>query len=387
MNIRVLNNISKAGLQYFVRSHQFSATMENPDAIILRSQDLHATEINKALIAVARAGAGVNNIPVDKMTKKGVVVFNTPGANANAVKELVLGSLFSAVRNLPSAIKFATDVSDSPTLSETLEKEKKRFKGSELMGKTIGIIGLGAIGSILAEACFDLGMMTVGFDPMINNIPQLRGKLRYAKDMQDLFEGGWNCDFISLHVPLNSATKEMFDARYLSKMKQGSTLLNFSRKEIVKVSDLLAAMDSKTSVSTYITDFPCAELKKRSDVIMTPHIGASTDESEDNCASMAAQQLVSYLETGEITNSVNFPNITMQASGNRLVVINEDKPGVINHISQCISDAGANINAMSNQAKNGIAITLIDTNHVWSIEWLDRVRQLEGVLQIRQILS
>ena len=389
LTFKTFNNIAEDGLAVMA-SKNINAVSENPDALILRSHKLVAEEFGHNLSAIARAGAGVNNIPVKNATDLGVVVFNTPGANANAVKELVICGMLLSSRGIVDGINFAKNLesSDSDALNKMLEAQKKTFAGNELSGKTIGIVGLGAIGSMLAQASQALGMKIVGFDPhiSIDSAWRLPREVEKAETLEDLLK---KSDYVSLHVPLVEATKNLINADNLKYFKSGSRLINLSRGGIVNSNDVIQALENG-NLSKFVTDFPTPELiarsAKNSDVILLPHIGASTKEAEVNCAVMAANQIANFLQRGVIINSVNFPNVSLERSTpHRLVIITKNEPGMISKITDSIASLNLNIAEMSNKSRDEIAINLIDLEHEASDELISQLKSIEYVLKVRSI--
>ena len=386
---KTFNNIAEDGLAVMA-SKNINAVSEHPDALILRSHQLVAEEFGHNLSAIARAGAGVNNIPVKNATDLGVVVFNTPGANANAVKELVICGMLLSSRGIVDGINFAKNLesSDSDALNKMLEAQKKTFAGNELSGKTIGIVGLGAIGSMLAQASQALGMKLVGFDPhiSIDSAWRLPREVEKAETLEDLLK---KSDYVSLHVPLVEATKNLINADNLKYFKSGSRLINLSRGGIVNSSDVIQALENG-NLSKFVTDFPTPELiarsAKNSDVILLPHMGASTKEAEVNCAVMAANQIANFLQRGVIINSVNFPNVSLERSTpHRLVIITKNEPGMISKITDSIASLNLNIAEMSNKSRDEIAINLIDLEYEASDELISQLKSIEHVLKVRSI--
>ena len=386
---KTFNNIAEDGLAVMA-SKNINAVSENPDALILRSHKLVAEEFGHNLSAIARAGAGVNNIPVKNATDLGVVVFNTPGANANAVKELVICGMLLSSRGIVDGINFAKNLesSDSDALNKMLEAQKKTFAGNELSGKTLGIVGLGAIGSMLAQACQALGMKLVGYDPhiSIDSAWRLPREVEKAETLEDLLK---KSDYVSLHVPLVEATKNLINANNLKYFKSGSRLINLSRGGIVNSNDIIQALENG-SLSKFVTDFPTPELIARSaensDVILLPHMGASTKEAEVNCAVMAANQIANFLQRGVIINSINFPNVSLERSTpHRLVIITKNEPGMISKITDSIASLNLNIAEMSNKSRDEIAINLIDLEYEASDELVSQLKSIEHVLKVRSI--
>lgn len=387
--IKTYNAISKKGLTRF-RSEGFHVDPEitDADAILLRSHKLDASMLGKGLKAVARAGAGTNNVPVNECTKAGVVVFNTPGANANAVKELVLCGLLLASRGIVPGIGFAstqTEIKDEAELSKLMEQEKKRFKGSEISGKTLGVIGLGAIGSLVAEMAIDLGMIVQGYDPALSveGAWRLPSKVRRKENIAALVASS---DFISLHLPVLDSTRDLIDAKVFASMKDGTCLLNFARDEIVDSKALLEALESN-KLGKYVSDFPRPELMGRDDVISMPHIGASTAEAEENCAIMGADQLMDFLENGNIKNSVNFPTSFLDRTANagnctRLAICNRNVPKMLGQILSVLADQNINVRDMLNKSRGDIAYNLIDLEARPSEEALAAISEIEDVIKV-----
>lgn len=387
--IQTFNQISDKGLDRFPRErYQVGPETTAADAILVRSHKLGAADFNDSLRAVARAGAGVNNVPVQACTEQGIVVFNTPGANANAVKELVLCGLLLASRGILPGIDYVKtlgDISDNAALSKLLEQEKKRFKGNELAGKSLGIIGLGAIGSKVAEMAIGLGMTVLGYDPAlsVDAAWRLPNQVRKIENLSALLG---HADFVTLHLPVIEATIDLIDANMIAAMKPEACLLNFSRDEIVNTQAVVDGLNSK-SLRMYIADFPCHELVGRDDVILMPHIGASTDEAEDNCAVMAADQLMDFLENGNIRNSVNFPAIFMDraTTGCRLAISNRNVPGMLGKILSLLADQNINVLDMINKSRNDIAYNLIDIAATPSEAALANIRQIPDVIKVTLI--
>ena len=385
--IRTYNAISPAGLGRF-DTKRYSVTSEEgqPLGVLLRSYKLKNDDIPSSVLAVGRAGAGTNNIPIAKLTERGIVVFNTPGANANAVKELICAGLMMSSRDIFGGLKLVDGLIDiSPDdLDPLLESEKKKYAGSEVFGKTLGIVGLGAIGSLVANMALDLGMRVVGYDPAISVEAAWRLSSTVEK-MANLDSLLRESDFVTLHLPATDATKNMMNAESISMMKPGAKLLNFARKEIVNSPDISNALESGI-LSCYVTDFPVPELIGNPRALLMPHIGASTLEAEDNCAIMAADQLIDYIEHGNIRNSVNFPNTSMpRGSDHRLTIINSNVPKVLSSVLSEISETAANVIDLVNQSRNEIAYNIIDIDQPVSMELLHKIRALEGVLKARSL--
>ncbi|MEW8339227.1 MAG: 3-phosphoglycerate dehydrogenase family protein [Candidatus Thiodiazotropha taylori] len=384
--ILTLNNISVAGLDRLPRdSYEVASEVSHPDAILLRSYKMHDMEVPPTVQAVGRAGAGVNNIPVADMTSKGIPVFNAPGANANAVKELVLAGALLAARNLGQAWRFATDLDGSdPEVSKQVESGKKDFVGFELPGRTMGVIGLGAIGVKVANACRALGMNVIGYDPTITvqSAWKLASEVEQALSVDDLLS---KSDFVTFHVPLTDATADMINADRLKLMKPGSVLLNFARNGIINDQAAVEALDSG-HLYAYVCDFPNNLLKDHPRVITLPHLGASTKEAEDNCAIMVADQVKDYLENGNITNSVNFPSINLPRNGgHRIAVVNNNVPNMVGQISTDLANEGLNILDMLNKSRDDVAVTLLDVDQKPSEQLIETLSTIEGVLSVRSL--
>lgn len=382
--ILTLNNISVAGLDRLPRDmYEVASEIAHPDAIMLRSFKMHDMEVPATVKAVGRAGAGVNNIPVEKMTVKGVPVFNAPGANSNAVKELVLAGMLIAARNIGQGWGFARGLSgEDADINKAVEKGKKQFVGFELPGRTLGVIGLGAIGVKVANAARTLGMNVIGYDPTITveSAWKLTHDVVQALSVDDLLS---KSDFVTFHVPLVDSTKNMINAERLKLMKKNAVLLNFSRSGIIDDEAAAAALDDER-LYAYICDFPSNLLKDHPRCITLPHLGASTAEAEQNCAIMIADQLKGYLENGNIKNSVNFPNINLPRNGGyRIAVVNSNVPNMVGQISTDLAEAGLNIIDMLNRSRAGVAVTLLDTDKEPSTETLDQIKGIEGVLSVR----
>ncbi len=382
--IKTYNAISPLGLERLTsEGYQVGEEVNEPDAIMLRSFKLHDVPVANSVKAVGRAGAGVNNIPVDKMSERGVVVFNAPGANANAVKELVIAGMLMACRHLVPAWQYTTQLSGTDEeVSKAVEAGKKKFAGYELPGKTLGVIGLGAIGAQVANAADALGMKVIGFDPgiTVQHAWQLSANVKKMDTAEELFS---EADFVTFHVPLIEATKNMLNADSLSNMKDGAVILNFARDGIVNDTDVLAAINAN-KVSAYVCDFPTVELQGNDRVITLPHLGASTVEAEDNCAIMIAEQLKDFLQNGNISNSVNFPNIKLARRGeNRLAIANRNQPDMLAKISHQLGESGVNIKHMANESRKNLAYTLIDTDSKPDDETLKQIASIDGVLNVR----
>ena len=386
--VRTYNQISIKGLDRFPREHyEIASEFSQPDAILLRSQKLHEEIIAGSVKAVARAGAGVNNIPVAEYTKRGIVVFNTPGANANAVKELVASALFLASRDIFGGMNYVqglTAMTDDAEMSKLLEKQKKQFAGCEVAGKTLGVVGLGAIGAMVANMALELGMNVAGYDPAISVEAawRLSRRVQKVENLQSLLACS---DFISLHVPAMEATRHLINAEVLRCVRPSTILLNFAREEVVDLAAITAALDEKR-LAKYVTDFPVPALLGRKDVLCMPHIGASTEEAEENCAMMAADQLMDYLENGNIRNSVNFPNTKMVRNGGyRITFCNENVPKVLGHVLSLLADQDMNVIDMVNQSRDGIAYNIIDVATQPTNDLLKAIADVEGVVAVRSV--
>ncbi len=380
--IRTLNKISKKGLAQLGENYSCADEIANPDGVILRSFKMHDMELPSSLRAVARAGAGVNNIPIDKCTEKGIVVFNTPGANANAVKELVLAALLLSSRKIVQGIEWTkTLIGEGDAISGLVEKGKSNFVGPEIEGKTLGVVGLGAIGVRVANAAHHLGMDVIGFDPYlsVDAAWHLTRFAHKANDLQTLLE---KADYITIHVPATPETKGMFNSEAFASMKNGARLLNFSRGTLVDEEDVIAALESGR-LSCYITDFASEALLKQENVIAMPHLGASTPESEENCAMMAAKELKDFLENGNITNSVNFPACDMgKAMGTRITVLHKNIPNMLKQFTDALASKGVNIENMLNKSKGDNAYTMIDIAGNCEAAVLAEMEAIDGVIKV-----
>ncbi len=383
--ILTLNKISPSGLDHFDRKlYTYGTEMEAPDAIMVRSAAMHDMEFDKNTVAIARAGAGVNNIPIDKCAKEGIVVFNTPGANANAVKELVLCGLFLASRKVVPAIDFAKTLKDTPDadVAKQAEKGKGAFAGPEIMGKKLGVIGLGAIGVLVANAAKGLGMEVYGYDPYlsVDAAWNLSSTIHHAKSMQDIFS---TCDYITVHVPLNNETRDLINAASIAGMKDGIRILNFARGELVNSDDIIEALGTG-KVAAYVTDFINEKILGVPGVVAIPHLGASTPESEDNCARMAVFELVDYLENGNIKNSVNMPAAEMhRAAQNRVCVIHKNIPNMLNQITAPFTNANINIVDLLNRSKGDYAYTMVDVDDDITADIINAINDIEGTIRVR----
>ena len=383
--IRTYNALSEKGLKSFPSTYSVSPDCDDPQGFILRSHKLHSEEVPESLLAVARAGAGVNNIPVSDYTFRGIVVFNTPGANANAVKELVVASLILSSRDIFGGMNYVqklSELDDAAEMVRMLEKEKKRFAGREITGKTLGVVGLGAIGSMIANLATDLGMKVIGYDPAISIEAawQLSSQVERMDTIEPLLK---QADFVTLHVPAIPSTKNLLDSSKFSLMKSSAKLLNFAREEIVSTPDLISALDNR-KIGSYISDFPAPGLVGRNDVLLMPHIGASTAEAEENCAVMAATQLMDFLENGNIVNSVNFPNTSLsRGSGSRFTFCNKNVPKVLGNVLSVFADANLNVVDMVNQSRDEIAYNIIDVEGKIGMNITELMSNVEGVIGVR----
>ncbi len=384
--ILTLNNISVAGLERLPReTYEVASEMQHPDAILLRSFNMHNWDIPASVKAIGRAGAGVNNIPVDEMSKRGVPVFNAPGANANAVKELVIAGMLIAARNLCQGWSFARGLEgEDSEISKQVESGKKNFAGFELPGRTLGVVGLGAIGVQVANAAHALGMNVIGYDPdiTVQSAWQMSSDVEQAAGVDDLLA---RSDFVTFHVPLVDATRHMINEERLRTMRDNVVLLNFSRNGIIDDEAVVKAL-GEGKVYAYVCDFPSNLLKEHPRVITLPHLGASTKEAEDNCAIMVADQVSDFLENGNVRNSVNFPKLYMKRGGaGRLCVVNTNVPNMLGQISTALADSGLNINDMINKSRGDLAYTLVDVQCEITPECRDRIAAIEGVLSVRVI--
>ena len=385
--ILTLNQISVRGLERLPREHyEVASELGHPDAILVRSHKMHDLEIPETVLAVGRAGAGTNNIPVQALSQRGICVFNTPGANANAVKELVVAGMFLAARNICPAWDFARGLQGTDAeIDRATEAGKKQFRGFELPGRTLGVVGLGAIGVLVANAARALGMHVVGYDPQITvrSAWKLESDVQQAHSVDELVAVS---DMISFHVPENDHTRGMVNAERISLMNPGVVLLNFARAGIVDTAALLPALEDR-QVGAYVCDFPTNALKDHPRVVTLPHIGASTAEAEENCAVMVADQVRDYLENGNVRNSVNFPEVAMPRSdkGDRLAVVNANVPNMLGQISTALADAQLNIDDMMNRSRGDLAYTVVDVEGRISEEVVARIATIEGVLAVRLI--
>ena len=386
--VLTLNQISVKGLERLPReSYEIASEFTHPDAILLRSHKLSAEQIPETVSGIGRAGAGTNNIPVADCTARGIPVFNSPGANANAVKELVATAMLLGSRGIIEGINYVDtlgDINDDAELNKTLEAQKKQFKGSELVGKTLGVVGLGAIGSMVADMALTMGMNVCGYDPALSVDAAWRLSSR-VKKVDALSSLMAQCDYITLHLPVLDSTRGLIDQELLKSVKPGACLLNFARQEIVDTDAVVEALDQKL-LRKYIADFPKNQLIGRDDVVLMPHIGASTDEAEENCAIMAAEQLRDFLENGNIKNSVNFPALSLERSqGIRLAVSNQNVPKILGSLLSILADENINVIDMLNKSREDIAYNLIDVESEPSEQVVQRMLDIEGVVTVRVI--
>lgn len=383
-NIKTLNKISTVGLSRLGSNYTYGDDVQNPDAILVRSASMHEMDMPESLLAIARAGAGVNNIPLDKCSEQGIVVFNTPGANANAVKELVIAGLLLSSRKITAGIEWAKTLKgNGDAVGKMVEKGKSQFAGPEIKGKTLGVIGLGAIGALVANAAIALGMDVIGYDPFlsVDGALQLSRHVKHVTNLDEVFAGS---DYITVHVPLTPDTKNIICAENIAKMKDGVRILNYSRADLCNSEDVLAAIESG-KVSTYVTDFATDNLLGVDGVIAMPHLGASTPESEDNCARMAADEIKDYLENGNITHSVNFPAAKMARTGDvRYCVLHKNVPAVLQSVLSFVSQQGANVENMENKSRKDYAYTIIDVTGA-SADLTDSIKGVDGVIRVRVI--
>ena len=383
--IHCLNAIASVGTDIFDENYELTDNINEADAIMVRSAAMGDMEFSKNLLAIARAGAGVNNIPLERCADAGIVVFNTPGANANGVKELVICGMLLAARDVVGGIEWTRSIKDSDTISKDVEKGKKNFAGGEIKGKKLGVIGLGAIGAEVANAAASLGLEVLGYDPYIsvNSAWRLSRKIKHITDINEIFK---DCEYITLHVPLTNDNKGMIGKDSIAEMKDGVVILNFARDLLVDDDEMEKALESG-KVARYVTDFPNTKSAKMEKAIVIPHLGASTQESEDNCAVMAANELVDYLENGNIKNSVNFPSCDMgvcQAEG-RVAILHKNIPNMIGQITSAFAKNGYNISDLTNKSKASRAYTLIDIESKASEKLVDELNAIDGVLKVRVI--
>ena len=380
--INTYNKIGRAGLEMYDKDkYVITDVLDQPDAIMVHSAPLHNVDMGKNLKAIVRVGAGVNTIPVDRLTEEGVVVFNTPGGNANAVKELTVAAMVMIARNVEAAAGWVKSL-DTTEPGKEVEKGKEAFRGPELMGKKLGIIGVGAIGSRMAKACSDLGMDVIGYDPylMPARKKELRAYLNFTNDVDEIYK---YCDFITIHVPLTDETRDYIGKTQLDMMKPGVYLINYARGPVINNDALVDALKSG-KVKAFATDFPTAEQLELPNVMATPHLGAGTPEADENCAKMAAKQIIDYLENGNIVNSVNLPAVSFpRAAGDRITIIHHNKPGMLGTITEKVASAGMNIENLVNKSRNTVAYTLLDFDEEVSEELAAKLSEIDGVLRVR----
>ena len=380
-----LNNISPIGLKNFTNRYEQVSDLEEANGILVRSSSMHDMEFSENLYAIARAGAGVNNIPLQKCAEKGIVVFNTPGANANGVKELVFAGMLLASRDVVEGVDWVRANKDKADIAKVAEKEKKKFAGTELQGKKLGIIGLGAIGVIVANAAVNLGMDVYGYDPYVSvdSAWHLSRKITHVLNVDDIYK---NCDFITIHVPLLDSTKHMIGKEAVAKMKKGVILINMARDLLVDEEAVVAAIEAG-KVRRYVSDFPNPTVAGKKGCITTPHLGASTEESEINCAKMAVDELRDYLENGNIRNSVNYPNCDMGVctAGSRICIFHKNQPSMITQFTQILGASDVNIAGMANKSKKEVAYTLIDFDSPADKELIKKLAEVKDVYRVRVI--
>jgi len=383
--IATLNKISPVGLERFTGCYSITDDLQTAEGIIVRSHPMHDMDFPDDLMAIARAGAGVNNIPTEKCAEKGIVVFNTPGANANSVKELVLCGMIMAARNIPASIKWVRTLSED--VSKSVEKGKSSFAGTEIKGKTLGVIGLGSIGVLVANAAQKLGMKVVGYDPYITlkAAHELSHKIPVVNDLITLLP---TCDYVTIHVPVTEDTKDMIDDKCFDHMKDGAVLLNFARDKIVEDDAFVKAINS-SKLKYYVSDFPNDKVIDNDKIILIPHLGASTKEAEDNCAVMAADQLMDYIENGNITNSVNYPSCSLgrldKDATARVCILNKNIPAMLGKITGIMADQNINIRNLTNKSKDDYACTLMDIDAHVTEYALEKALDVEGIIRIRVI--
>ena len=385
VNVNCLNNISSVGLDLFSSDYNTSASFEDSQAVLVRSAKMHDMELPAGLLAIARAGAGVNNIPLDKCADAGVVVFNTPGANANAVKEHVIAAMLISSRDIVGGIEWVKANKDDADIAKSAEKAKKAFAGKEISGKKLGVIGLGAIGQLVANAAINLGMEVYGYDPYlsVNAAWNLSRKVKHIVNVEDIYK---ECDYITIHVPALDNTKGMINKAAFDMMKKGTVVINCARDILVDEPAILDAIKSG-KVAKYVTDFPNSTVAGQDGVIVLPHLGASTEEAEDNCAVMAVKELRNYIENGNIINSVNYPACDMGVcnTSGRVAICHKNVPAVISKITSVMGDAGINIEEMANKSRGDYAYSLLDTATPVSDDVVGKLSAIEGVIKVRVI--
>lgn len=385
INVNCLNNIASVGLDLFSDNYNTESSYEDANAVLVRSAKMHDMELSDDLLAIARAGAGVNNIPLDKCAEAGVVVFNTPGANANAVKEQVIAAMLLASRDIIGGYEWVKANKDDADIAKTAEKAKSQFAGNEIMGKKLGVIGLGAIGQLVANAAIALGMEVYGYDPYlsVNAAWNLSSDVKHIENVEDIYR---ECDYITIHVPALDSTKGMVNRAAFDMMKDGTIIINCARDILVNEDDIADALKSKR-VKKYVTDFANTKVVDMENVIVLPHLGASTAEAEDNCAVMAVKQLRNYIENGNIINSVNYPRCDMgvcQTAG-RIAVCHKNVPAVISKFTTVMGEAGINIEAMSNQSKGDYAYSMIDIGSTANEDVVSKLSSIDGVIKVRVV--
>ena len=380
-----LNPIANVGLNLFSADYEKVDDVKDADAALVRSASVHDMDLGDKVVAIARAGAGVNNIPLDACAEKGIVVFNTPGANANGVKELVLAAMLYASRDLVGGIEWVQNNKDDANIAKTAEKEKKNFAGTEISGKKLGVIGLGAIGVLVANAATNLGMEVYGYDPYIsvNAAWSLSGTVKHITNIDDIYR---ECDFITIHVPLLDTTKKMVNADAIAKMKPNAIVLNFARDLLVDEEAMVAALE-EGRVKQYVTDFANPTVAGKKGCIVTPHLGASTAESEDNCAIMAVREIRDYLENGNIVNSVNFPDCSMGActTAGRIAILHKNVKGMIGQYTSVLGDADINVSDMTNKGRGDYSYSLVDVDSPVTEDVIEKLKAIDGVLKVRII--
>ena len=380
-----LNPIANVGLNLFSADYEKVEDIKDADAALVRSASVHDMELGDNVLAIARAGAGVNNIPLDKCAEQGIVVFNTPGANANGVKELVLAAMLYASRDLVGGIEWVQNNKDDANIAKTAEKEKKNFAGTEISGKKLGVIGLGAIGVLVANAASNLGMDVYGYDPYIsvNAAWSLSGTVKHITNIDDIYR---ECDFITIHVPLLDSTKKMVDADAIAKMKSNVIVLNFARDLLVDEEAMVAALE-EGRVKHYVTDFANPTVAGKKGCIVTPHLGASTAESEDNCAIMAVRELRDYLENGNIVHSVNYPDCSMGAcmTAGRIAILHKNVKGMIGQYTSVLGDADINVSDMTNKGRGDYSYSLVDVDSPVTEAVVEKLKAIDGVIKVRII--
>lgn len=385
IKVNCLNPIAAVGMDLLSDNYEVVDNMNEADAVLVRSASMHDLELSDNLEAIARAGAGVNNIPLDKCAQKGIVVFNTPGANANGVKELVIAALLMASRDLVGGYNWVKANADDENIAKSVEKNKKNFAGNEIQGKKLGVIGLGAIGVLVANAANKLGMEVLGYDPFVSVDAawKLSKDIKHIQNLEDIFK---ECDFITMHVPLLDSTKHIINKDSLALMKDGVKILNFSRDALVNDEDMIAALASK-KVAKYVTDFPNPAIAGVDGVLTLPHLGASTEESEDNCAVMAVKELMDYVENGNIKNSVNYPNCDMGVCENvaRIAINHKNIPNMLSQFTGIVAGANINISDMINKSKGEYAYSILDVSESPSPELIEQLKAIDGVVKVRII--